>query len=102
MSRILRTSVMSGTPSSRSGSLVSKVAQSTGSTAFLLAEGVMRPRSGVPPCTMRLDMEVRGTETRGIEGNRGEKSRNVRDRVPGLYRRRMALTGGEVVRTCRG
>jgi len=40
---------MSGTPSRRSGSLVSSVAHSTGSTAFLFADGVMRPASGVPP-----------------------------------------------------
>src|SRR5436853_449250 len=54
---ILRTSVMSGTPFSTTGSRVSKVAQSTGSTAFLFAEGTMRPASGVPPWTMRCDME---------------------------------------------
>ena len=40
------TSVMSGTRCSVTGSRVSSVAQSTGSTAFLLAEGETRPRRG--------------------------------------------------------
>jgi hypothetical protein len=56
ISRILRTSVISGMPTRRTGSRVSSVAHRMGSTAFLLAEGVMRPVSGVPPCTMRLAM----------------------------------------------
>ena len=48
-SRILRTSVISGTPCRRTGSRVSKVAQRMGRTAFLFAEGRMRPVSGLPP-----------------------------------------------------
>ena len=49
--RILRTSVMSGTPRSVTGSRVSSVAERIGSTAFLLAEGVIRPLKGRPPWT---------------------------------------------------
>src|SRR5579863_7935671 len=45
---------MSGTPRRVTGSSVSRVAQRTGSTAFLLADGVMRPFKGRPPRTIRL------------------------------------------------
>src|SRR5579872_1435805 len=51
-SMILRASVMSGTFARLTGSRVSSVAQSTGKTAFLLAEGVMAPESGRPPSTI--------------------------------------------------
>jgi hypothetical protein len=67
ISRILRTSVISGMPTRRTGSRVSSVAHRMGSTAFLLAEGVMRPVSGVPPCTMRLAMGSLGLKF-GAEG----------------------------------
>src|SRR3954466_9067031 len=56
MSRILRTSVISGMPSSRTGSRVSSVAHRMGSTAFLLADGTMRPDRAVAPWTIRWDM----------------------------------------------
>ncbi|MNJ77383.1 hypothetical protein D3C77_748720 [compost metagenome] len=51
---------MSGTPCSGKGWSVKSVAHRMGSTAFLLAEGMMRPRRGVPPWTMRLDMGSTG------------------------------------------
>jgi hypothetical protein len=47
--RSLRTSVTSGTPRSTTGSRVSRLAHSTGRTAFLFAEGVIRPLSRRPP-----------------------------------------------------
>ena len=49
ISRIFFTSVISGTPRKRTGWRVSSVAHRIGSTAFLLADGTMRPVSGVPP-----------------------------------------------------
>ena len=55
--RICRAPVMSGTPRNVTGSSVSSVAHRIGSTAFLLAEGTIRPLSGLPPRTIRLAKE---------------------------------------------
>ena len=49
-----RTSVMSGRLRNITGSSVSRVAQRIGRTAFLLAEGVIRPASRRPPRTISL------------------------------------------------
>ncbi|GAB2744150.1 hypothetical protein GCM10027019_24530 [Melaminivora jejuensis] len=47
-----------------------------GRTAFLLADGTMRPRSGAPPYTMRLDM---GTDRRWEAGDgRQEAAGSIR------------------------
>src|SRR6266481_2994348 len=61
ISRIFFTSVISGTPMRRKGWSVSRVAQRMGRTAFLLADGVISPRNGTPPCTIRFDMFGRGS-----------------------------------------
>src|SRR5206468_335212 len=45
------TSVISGTLRKVIGASLSSVAHSTGSTAFLLADGSMRPLRGLPPRT---------------------------------------------------
>src|SRR5579872_7479108 len=50
---------MSGTPRRVTGWSVSRVAQRIGSTAFLLADGITRPRSGRPPRTIRLANQPR-------------------------------------------
>src|SRR5690606_16596089 len=47
------TSVISGTLRRVTGASVSSVAQSTGRTAFLFADGSIRPVSGLPPLTSR-------------------------------------------------
>ena len=60
ISRIFFTSVISGMPRRRTGSVVSSVAHRMGRTAFLFAEGTRRPRKGVPPWTMRSDMGDEG------------------------------------------
>src|SRR5882724_11370522 len=51
---------MSGTFLSVTGSSVSSVAQKIGSTEFLLPDGVMVPERGLPPLTMRSDIEASG------------------------------------------
>src|SRR5690606_39057639 len=58
----LRTSVMSGTRCRTMGSSHSRVAQSTGRTAFLLADGVTAPRNARPPRTMRFVMATRALD----------------------------------------
>ena len=63
-------SVMSGTLRKVTGSLVNRVAQKTGRTAFLLPEGVMVPERGLPPWTMRSDID--GSVASGMEGGKAD------------------------------
>src|SRR5437868_2258840 len=57
-STIRFTSVMSGTLRRVIGASLNSVAHSTGSTAFLFAEGSMRPVSGLPPRTSKAVKSV--------------------------------------------
>ena len=54
---LLLTAPLAGTPRPRPGGLASSVAHTMGRPAFLWAEGGMRPERGVPPWTLRWDIE---------------------------------------------
>ncbi|HTX50328.1 MAG TPA: NAD(P)-binding protein, partial [Caulobacteraceae bacterium] len=78
------------------GSSVSRVAQRIGSTAFLFAEGVIRPASGRPPRTMRLAKEV--DRPAGVGAWRGTYRKpdvGARTREPLALRRKGRSVAGD-------